>query len=202
MEKKDNITINQNVPFVNNIDNIPRCPECNLISSLELYYKEGKAIISYDCENNHKGDISLEEYMKKYNNYSPFKEKCADCNKNQNEAKGDFFYCCKCNKFICYSCILNHSNKEKHNTINILRYDSLCKIHSNYFDYYCKKCKKNLCVYCYPQHESHELINLSKFNYNEESKNKLLQEIKNVEKKIIDLDIIKEEIISKIDELK
>ena len=57
-------------------------------------------------------------------------------------------------------------------------------------------------VYCYPQHESHKLINLSKCNYNEESKNKLEEEIKNIEKKIIDLDIIKEEIISKIDSLK
>ena len=30
---------------IKELDNIPRCPECNLISSLKLYYKEGKPII-------------------------------------------------------------------------------------------------------------------------------------------------------------
>ena len=39
------------------LDIIPRCPDCNLISSLNLYYKEGKPIIHYYCENNYNGDI-------------------------------------------------------------------------------------------------------------------------------------------------
>ena len=143
-----------------NIDNIPRCPECKLIASFKLYYKEGKPIINYFCENNHKGDISLDEYMQKYNNNSLLKQKCEECNKSQNEIKGDFFICCKCNKFLCNSCLANHSNIENHNSINYNRYDSYCKIHSNSFDFYCKKCKKNICIYCYPLHESHELINL------------------------------------------
>ena len=106
-----------------NIDNIPRCPECNIISSLKLNYREGKPMINYACENNHKGDISLEEYMKKYNNHSLLKQKCEECNKNQNEVKADFFYCCKCNKFLCHSCVANHSNIKNHNSINYNRYD-------------------------------------------------------------------------------
>ena len=61
MEKKiDNIDIKED----NNLDIIPRCLKCNLISSLKLYYKEGKPIINYCCENNHKGDISLDIYEK------------------------------------------------------------------------------------------------------------------------------------------
>ena len=75
-------------------------------------------------------------------------------------------------------------------------------MHSNFYHDYCIKCKKHLCVYCNPLHELHEKIDLSKFNYNKESKNKLEEEIKNIEKKIIDLDIIKEEIITEIDKLK
>ena len=62
--------------------------------------------------------------------------------------------------------------------------------------------KKNLCNYCKPQHKGHGLVDLSEFNYKEESKNKLEEQIKNIEKKIIDLDIIKEEIISEIDKIK
>ena len=201
MEKGKNITIEEQKKGMN-IDNIPRCPECILIASFKLHYKEGKPIINYFCENNHNGDISLDEYMQKYNNNSLLKQKCEECNKNQNEVKGEFSYCCKCNKFLCHSCITNHLNIENHNSINYNRYDSYCKIHSHFFCFYCLKCKKNICIYCKAKHESHELIDLSNFNYNEESKKKLEENMKNIEKKIIDLDIIKEEIISEIDKLK
>ena len=117
--------------------------------------------------------------MKKFNNYSLLKEKCQYCNKNQNEVKGDYSYCSKCNKFICHSCVVNHPNNGKHNTAYFQRYDSLCKVHFNLFDSYCFNCKKNLCIYCQPNHESHNLINLSKFNYDEESRKKLEDRIKN-----------------------
>ena len=176
--------------------------ECILIAALKLNYKDGKPNINYSCENNHKGDISLDEYMKKYNSYSLLKQKCEECNKKQNEVKGDFMFCCKCNKFLCHSCIVNHLNIQNHNSINYNRYDSFCKVHSNSFGFYCQKCKNNICMYCKPKHESHELIDLSKFNYSEDSKKKLEENIKNIEKRIIDLDVIKEEIILEIDKIK
>ena len=185
-----------------NLDNVPRCPNCNLISSLKLNYKEGKPIINFSCENNHKGEISLEEYLKKYNAYSITKQDCAECKKKQNEVKGDFSYCSQCNKFLCFTCATNHPNGDKHSIINFTRYDSLCKEHFNYFSSYCNKCKKNLCIYCKVNHTSHDLIDLSLFNYSEESKNKLEELIKNIEKKIKDLDVIKKDIILKIDQLK
>ena len=81
MQEKNN-TIDELNPNFNSLDNIPRCPECNLISSLKLNYKEGIPIINYYCENNHKGDIPLDEYMKKYNSHSLLKQKCGECNKN------------------------------------------------------------------------------------------------------------------------
>ena len=75
MEKnKDNIAIKEDASTFNSLDNIPRCLECNLISSLKLYYKEGKPIINYFCENNHKGDVSLDEYIQKYNTHSLLKQ--------------------------------------------------------------------------------------------------------------------------------
>ena len=199
---KDNIIIKKDTPLSNMLDNIPRCPECNLISSLKLYYKGGKPIINYLCENNHKGDISLDEYMKKYNTHSLLNQKCEECNKNQNEVKGDFSYCYKCNKFLCHSCVINHPDNEIHNTINYKRYDSFCKIHSSSFYSYCMNCKKNLCIFCKNLHKTHDRIDLSDLNYEEEAKNNLEEQFKNIEKKIIDLDIIKEEIILEIDKLK
>ena len=184
------------------IDCIPRCPEWNLISSLELNYNEGYSNIIYECENGHKGDISLKEYSSNYNKYSLSKQKCEDCRKNQKEIKSDFFYCSQCNKFLCYLCQMKHPNGDKHNVINFKRYDSYCKIHSNSFCFYCMKCKKNICIYCKSSHESHDLVDLSKFNFSEETKKKIEDEIKNIELKFKNLDILKEKIISQIDKLK
>ena len=185
-----------------NMGNIPRCPECNLISSLKLYYKEGKPTISYYCENSHSGEIPLGEYMQKYNSHSLLKEKCQECNKSQNEVKGDYLYCCKCNKFLCNLCIVNHPNNENHDTFNFKKYDSFCKLHSNSFSFYCSKCKKNLCLFCKTMHESHELIDLSKLNYSYKSKNRFEEIIKNLEQKIKDLDYIRQNITTEIDKVK
>ena len=203
MEKNNNIP-NEAAPVIQNLtaDDIPRCPSCNLISSLKLNYKENKPMINYECENNHIGNILLEEYMTIYNKFSLLKEKCGECNKSQKEIKGDFFYCSKCTKYLCSLCVINHIYDDNHNIINLKRYDSFCKIHSNLYCFYCVRCKINLCIYCKPKHNSHDLIDLSELNYSEESKKKLEEEINNIEKKIQNLDELKKNIILQIDQLK
>ena len=201
--KMDIITPNEKHLNDFNLKNIPRCPNCNLIPSLKLVYKEGKSIINYECENNHKGTISLEDYINNFTKHSISSQNCDECNKKQSENNVDYCYCCKCNKFICNLCLEKHNNDgDKHSSINFKRYDALCKIHSNTFSFYCAKCRKNICIYCKPDHEFHNLIDLSKFNYSNEDKNKLEEEIKNLEEKIINLDIVKQEIINKIENIK
>ena len=100
--KKINNFSNDAAPIIYKItpDDIPRCIDCNLICSLQLNYKKGIPIINYECENNHKGNITLNDYMMKYNKFAISKEKCGICGKNQKEIKGDFFYCSKCKKFL------------------------------------------------------------------------------------------------------
>ena len=201
MENINNIR-NEAPPVIYNQDDITRCVECNLICLLKLNYKEGKPFINYECENGHKGNILLKDYINQYNKFSISKEKCGDCKKSQKEIKGDFFYCSKCNKFICHSCQLNHPKKEKHSIMILERYDSLCKIHSNTFSFYCFNCKKNICVFCKPMHKNHNCIELWEYNYSEEDKNKLKEEINNLKNKLLNLDIIKEKIITEINKLK
>ena len=180
------------------IDNIPRCIECNLVASLKLKYKNGKPLINYFCENKHKGEITLEEYYQKCFKFSLSKQNCDECKKNLIK-----LYCSKCNKFLCPSCSDKHQqDQNKHNLNNFNRYDSICKIHHNFFDNYCDTCKLNICIYCKNEHESHNLKDLSKFVYSDEDKNKLYEEINNMEIKIKNLDVIKKELIKRIDSLK
>ena len=183
------------------LDNISRCPECNLISSLSVHYKERIPYINYHCENYHKGNISLEEYMKKYNKYSLSREKCSECYISQNDINDDFSFCYKCNKFLCPSCIIDHSTNDKHNLTKINRYDALCKIHYNYYCFYCNKCNKNLCIYCRNEHESHDIKDLILFK-NSYDVNKIEEKIKSIKNKINNLEEIKKKIIYEIDEIK
>ena len=180
-----------------NPNNITRCPECNLICSLKLNYNKGESIIEYKCENQHKGSILIEEYMKNYNKFSISKEKCGYCGKTQKEIKKEFIYCSKCNQFLCYLCENNNDDG-----INFKRYDALCKIHSNLYCEYCINCQKNICVLCKQEHKLHDLIDLSVFNFSQNSKNKLEEEMKNLEKKYENLEEIKQKIILEIDKLK
>ena len=65
------------------MEEIPRCPDCNLISFLKLEYKDKRSNISYECENCHKGIISLEDYLNKYKNHSLYNEKCENVEKQK-----------------------------------------------------------------------------------------------------------------------
>ena len=202
MKKKKISSNEESVVNEFNLNHIPRCIKCNLICSIKLdYFGNYEPRIIFECENGHKGNVSLEEYMKQYNNFSISKEICFSCGKNQKESKGDFFYCCVCRIFICNSCQIKHIG-DKHSIINIRRYDSLCTRHSNLFSAYCTKCKQNLCVYCIKKHRSHELINLSELHYSKQSKLRLKEEMNNIENKIKNLDIIKENIVKEISKLK
>ena len=141
--------------------------------------------------------------MQKYTKYSLSKHNCDECKKNQNETNADYIYCCKYNKFVCNLCSDKHKNDGyKHNTLNYQRYDALCKSHSNTFYSYCINCKKNICIYCKSEHKSHELIDLSEINFSNEDKNKIEEDINNMETKIANLCLVMQEIINKIENLK
>ena len=187
----------------NNFQNeIPRCPNCNLICSINLIKKSNQSFINYSCENNHQGEILLIDYLNICNKYSLSKEICSDCKKTQNEIKGEFFYCTKCHVFICNFCQNNHKISDNHLCFNLERFDGLCKNHSNLFSFYCINCSKNICIYCYSIHEKHNTINLANFNYSKENYETLKTEINNIESFFQKLDKIKQEIIILIDCIK
>ena len=188
-------------PAVNKFteNDIPRCPKCNLISSLNLMYKNGEPFINYSCENLHEGNILLKDYFNESKKFSLLKEICNECNSNQNESKGQFVYCTKCKIFLCHLCEINH---EEHNLIKIKRYDATCKIHANFYSFYCIRCKTNICVYCQSEHKGHELINLFEINFSEESKTNLRKNISDLESKIKNLDNLKKTIEVNIENFK
>ena len=101
--------------------------------------------------------------------------------KKVRKIKREFIYWSKWTKFLCYSCANNHSDGIKHNILNIKRYDSVCKTHSNSYCSYCINFKKYLFIFCKKVHIEHKLINdLLDFDFHK-TKNKLEEEMNNLE---------------------
>ena len=181
------------------LDHIPRCPECNLICSLQLYQNGNIPTLSYYCENKHNGNIPLNQYIKSYKKHSLKNEKCECNNKEDNEC----MYCTKCNKFICLHCIMKvHKPSNGHLITDLNKYDSLCKKHFNSFCSFCKTCNMNICEMCNIEHEKHDLISLSNIIISEEMIKKLNEQINELKVSVTEIEVIQKDIEKNLNDLK
>ena len=144
MEKMKDIN-NQNVSSFE-IGDIKRCLNCNKIPLIELIERNNDCFIKYNCENGHKGEVSLEEYLKN-DKYGLNKLNCDECNQNQENNFYLFNYCINCQKVLCHNCIINHLEKE-HQCTPLSRYDSTCLEYNRAYNNYCYDCEKNICLLC------------------------------------------------------
>ena len=163
---------------------IPRCPECFAIPIIKLSSNNNECLVEYECENEHKNSLPCYKYMNECHYFKNLK--CMECQKNKIENNNiEFLYCFKCKIFICNICLNSHKNKNKdcETFISYNKFDGICKIHDNSYDYYCNKCKKNICSFCYEQHKNHK----DQLDY--------LKDLNNI-------NIIKEEIFQSIDNIK
>ena len=94
------------------IDNIKRCLECNKIPLIEIIEKQNEYFIHYYCENNHEGEINLNDFLKSEKN-SLNKIPCGNCQKNQDNNFFKFFFCISCKKVLCTNCFIKHSENEQ-----------------------------------------------------------------------------------------
>ena len=151
MEKLNNIN-NQNVSSFE-FGDIKRCLICNKIPLIELIKRNNDCFLKYNYENNHNGEISLEEYLKN-DKYRLNKIICDEYNKNQENNFYKFTYCINCQKVLCHNCIINHLEKE-HQCTPLSRYDSTCLEHNSAYNNYCYDYEKNICLLCFKQVESY-----------------------------------------------
>ena len=170
------------------IDNIKRCLECNKIPLIEIIEKQNEYFIHYYCENNHEGEISLNDFLKSEKN-SLNKIPCGNCQKNQDNNYFKFFFCISCKKVLCTNCFIKHSENDQ--IILLSKYDSTCLLHNISYSHYCKNCKKNICMLCLNEHNNHNYFLLA----NEILSDNYLKEIKNKINNLDNINKIKNEII-------
>ena len=75
-------------------------------------------------------------------------------------------------------------SKQKGN-YNFPKFNFYCEKHKKSFFYYCSKCKNNLCDECLTNHIYHEIISFSSININEKELNQYKHLIEEIEKNIL-----------------
>ena len=125
-------------------DSIFRCQKCGLISFIGIDIKDDKILIEKKCENSHFSKTEIDKFLNSFNS-NLYEFKCYNCNKQ----KIDLYYWPDSKKFFCNNCKYNIPEK----SINIKKFDSMCK--NNLIDYsgFCLKCEKNQCIYCNCPHD-------------------------------------------------
>ena len=121
------------------------CPICG--EDIKIKKIDNYKIDLFECKNNHKYNISLNE-LEKTQMINIKNIECNICKETNkyNTYNNEFYKCYECNKNICPLCKLKH-NKE-HNIINYDKIHYICNKHDEIFMSYCNKCKINICSLC------------------------------------------------------
>ena len=182
--------------FEINQDKIMRCPQCNLICSID-YKRDDFSKIIYKCENGHSGTEFLKDFFIKSKIYQLSEIECKECRLiHQNNDNKKFQFCSNCLFFFCPDCANFHLTEyNSHKLFNISKFDSICKIHCDNNKYYCYKCEKNICEYCKISHLNHCLKNINDYFLSENNKNKIKLRINEMENSLEKIEELKNSLI-------
>jgi len=184
---------------------IPRCPKCFLIPSLSLIIENNEHKIEYECENQHKGILSFDNFVKECSKFNLENITCLSCKKNRNENINlYYFYCFQCKNYLCNKCMNIHDEKlkEKHfHFVSIEKLDGFCAHHYNSFSQYCPNHKRNLCSLC--ENEEHKDCKLLKIDISPENeKNEFMNIIERAIKKKSEIEDFQKQINESFEEIK
>ena len=164
------------------------CPECkgNILINIDDYH-----INLINCKNGHNiKNLSLNQYQDSQN-IDISKIICDICKILNNKNNNELYKCLTCNYSLCPLCKLQHD--KSHIIINYDNINYICNKHNERYIKYCKECNENICIKCEIEHKNHIMINyidilpnnnnLNKIYELREYIDKLIKEIKDIEKK-------------------
>ena len=167
------------------------CPKCGEKAIININnYK----IDVFGCKNEHKTEnISFYDF-EETQLIDESNIKCNSCKVNNKASAFDkkFFICNTCKINLCPICKVKHD--KAHNIIDYSLKDYICELHNEIYISYCKICKMNICPICSDSHDTKHETN----NYKLPNKEKKIEQINELMKKIDILNIVKEQIIKEI----
>ena len=167
------------------------CPKCGEKAIININnYK----FVIYGCKNKHKTEnISFLDF-EKTQLIDESKIECNNCkiNNKANVFENKFFVCNTCKSNLCPICKLKHD--KSHDIIDYSSKDYFCEFHNEIYISYCNNCKMNLCPLCGDSHDNEHDIN----NYKMPNKEKKINQINELGKKIENLNKVKEQIFEQL----
>ena len=135
MEKKEQIEKIPNDQYT--------CIACKSVPEIiEINYENN--IISFNCEFHGNIQIGINEYFQKERNNLYLNYDCQFGKRRQiDHLDKIFYYCPKCNQYICQSCNGNHMHK--FSVVEVNELNCKCQEHLNNYFKYCKYCYKHYC---------------------------------------------------------
>ena len=177
------------------------CTECNSVPEIKnIDYNEGT--IKFECPNDGKKSINIEEYLEKEIKQLNYNVKCEDGKLDQCKKIEEVFnYCTTCKNYYCLPHAKSHI-KHKDKLIKVNELNNKCQKHFENFNKYCLDCKKHFCSKCKINCGHNNIKEITKAN---EVLEKLKENKSNLEKKkkeIERMNNIFEKKKKKIDEIK
>ena len=135
------------------------CPECYSVPQIRIIDETSCSINCLSC--NYEHNYLLSDYitlLNKMNGNHPCEQNFFHHNR---EINNGIEYCCKCQKWLCASCISSHNKSKKSHKTNKVCH--LCKndTFSQKSDYYCFDCKFHFCKLCKSNHIKHKFTTIS-----------------------------------------
>ena len=173
------------------------CRQCFKILLLGLKYtSNGEILIQEICENNHKYQTNLEQFLDKYKSS---KITCFKCKIDINPFYNNF--CSNCINYFCDKCVQFHNyhnpnhkiKKTKNNNTN-----EKCENHNQDFCAYCLDCPVHFCLYCKENHTNHKIFNFFEEIISKEEIENYKKLIENNEQKIKEFKVNISQIIKQL----
>ena len=177
------------------------CPDCGSIPQLINIYSDN-GYIEYECENDGKKLIKIDEYFEQLKNskYIYYKSQCCKCKKIQKDYKEKtkiFQYCFLCQEDYCFEC---YNNKNKHSDAHLKKCipmnEKKIRNIDNYsegkYTHFCEDDMTSLCKNLdKEEHPNHQIIQLEKIRPSED----MIKIIKEKNKTLADLIIFNDIIL-------
>ena len=179
-----------------------RCSICKKLNflSLEKSKKKNEYSVLEICQNHHKNEFSLQNYISEKQTDPKYNFICSDCNNQVFPAKISF--CKECNKYICYDCKPNHLIcHEKHKLYSLNKFDILCMKHFNPGICFDIESSKYCCTECIEIKEKNKIITPVDYSFNDNELDNISKKLDDAKKYLKDLENTKISLVESLENI-
>ena len=171
-----------------------------LIPFIGINYFNNEIYINYLYQFGKKGSMKFEDFIENSKLNSLELAICSNCNEKQISTENLFSFCFECKKYFCSKCLNDNKIHNHKKYLNSILIDHTCYEHKRDFVGFCLSCLCNICTDCdlNDLHLLHKKIFYSKFLISENKIFSFREKIKEAQKFLNEIEILKKYILRKV----